>query len=90
MNFSLVDGIEESQRLAQLQETITNWMMKQGTHEKADADDDEQRHIAPEPFSKRHVCSEELALNLTSELLGDYCTDEEDASNRFIIHFHQP
>jgi hypothetical protein len=85
----LVDGIEESQRLAQLQETITNWMMKQGTSVTADADDDEQRHIAPEPFSMRHVCSDELALNLTSELLGDYCTDEDDASNRFDIPVHQ-
>lgn len=79
---SVIEGIDESQRLAQLQETITNWLERHGPKTN-DVDEESDRQDVPrDAFSREFVCSKEVALGLTSELLGDYCNDEEIASKR--------
>jgi hypothetical protein len=84
---SFVDGIEESERLAQLQRTISSWMEKQAANQAdggADLDSAFQTHDhALEAFSHRLTCSKQLALELTSELLGDNCTCDDDINKRF-------
>jgi hypothetical protein len=82
---SVIDGIEESQRLAQLQQTITSWMEKRALPIAAgnsESDQTDQRDGHVEAFSHRLACSKQLSLALTSELLGDNCVCEEDANRR--------
>jgi hypothetical protein len=82
---SVIDSIDESRRLAQLQETITNWLEHRGAKTTDVDEESDRQEVPPDAFSHQFVCSKELALSLTSELLGDYCTDEEDASNRYFL-----
>ena len=82
---SVIDGIEESERLSQLQQTITSWMEKRALPVEAgnsESDQTGQREGHMEAFSHRLTCSKQLSLALTSELLGDNCVCEEDASRR--------
>jgi hypothetical protein len=80
--------------LAHLQQTIKDWMSKRGGDVDDVTDNGEDLQTVPEGFSGRFACSEEFALNLTSELLGDFCTDDEDAEKRYecsissTIHAH--
>ncbi len=80
---SVIEGIDESHRLAQLQETITNWLEHRGAKTDDVDEESDRQEVPPDAFSRQFVCSKDVALSLTSELLGDYCTDEEDASKRY-------
>ncbi len=84
---SAVQGIEESQRLAELQRTISSWMERRRSKDANDdppsGDEFKQHDLSRDMYLHRMTCSKQLALELTSELLGDNCDDETDPNKRF-------
>jgi hypothetical protein len=78
----VVDGLGESERLAQLQQTISNWMEHRSSGSAAPQQDTDHQNEPHDSFLHRLTCSKQLSLRLAAELLGDNCACEEDANKR--------
>jgi hypothetical protein len=79
-----VSGIVESVKLAQLQQSISSWMAQRGQVKSDVEATTQQTSDVPQQITYSHhlACSKPLALGLTSELLGDNCSSQEEADNR--------
>ena len=78
----MVEGLGESQRLAQLQQTISDWMERRSSGSAAAPQDEDRVNEPRDSFLHRMTCSKQLSLRLAAELLGDNCACEEDANKR--------
>jgi hypothetical protein len=83
---SVVEGLGESERLAQLQRTISDWMEHRASASAVPQQDTDHLHEPRDSFNFLHrlTCSKQLSLRLAAELLGDNCASEEDANKRCI------
>jgi hypothetical protein len=81
---SVVEGLGESERLAQLQRTISDWMEHRSSASAAPQQDTDHLHEPRDSYLHRLTCSKQLSLRLAAELLGDNCVCEEDANKRCV------